>query len=397
MKRLRDISDRKIRETPDQFNRFLMEKIDWNARLIGIDGARGAGKTTLLLQYLKKIYGFAEEAIYLALDDIYFAETALLEFAEEFEKEGGRFLFLDEVHKYKEWSRDLKLIYDHHQSLQVVFTSSSVLEVYKGSHDLSRRLRLYHLPGLSLREYALLKYNLELPVLSLENILRNHRKISLDLINRIKPIKLWKEYRESGYYPFFIEDPASYHESLRSILNVILENDIPAIYQIDFRSVLNLKKLLSIIARLVPYKPNISNLSRQIGVTWETLLRYLYYLEKAQIVKWLGKDTHGINYLNKPEKIYMHNTNLLYALAEGEVNIGNVRETFFLNQIDVGHAVSYSEKGDFHVDEKYFFEVGGKGKTTRQISGLKHAYVVQDDIETGAAIKIPLWLFGLLY
>ncbi len=397
MSRLREISDRKIRETPDQFSRFLMEKINWDARLIGIDGARGAGKTTLLLQYLKKSHGFAEEAIYLALDDIYFAENSLLEFAEEFEKEGGRFLFLDEVHKYKDWSRDLKLIYDHHQSLRVIFTSSSALEVYKGSHDLSRRLSLYHLPGLSLREYALLKYNLHMPVLSLESLLRDHREISLDLTQSVKPIKLWKEYRETGYYPFFIENPASYHESLRSILNVVLENDLPAIYQIDFRSVLNLKKLLSIIARLVPYKPNISNLSRQIGVTWETLLRYLFYLDKAQIVKWLGKDAHGINYLNKPDKLYLQNTNLLYALAEGELNTGNIRETYFFNQMDVGHAVSYSEKGDFRVDGKYIFEVGGKGKTTKQISGLKHAYVVQDDIETGAAGKIPLWLFGLLY
>lgn len=394
---LREISDRMIRETPDGFNRFLMDRIDWGNRLIGIDGARGAGKTTLLLQYLKKTYGFAEEAIYLALDDLYFAENSLLDFAGQFEKEGGRFLFLDEVHKYRDWSRDLKLIYDHHKSLKVVFTSSSVLEIYKGSHDLSRRLLLYHLPGLSLREFALLKYDLQLPGLSLDEMLRDHRGISLDLVQVIKPVKLWKEYRESGYYPFFMEDPGSYHERLRSILNVVLESDIPSIYQVDFRSVLNLKKLLSIVARLVPYKPNISNLSRQIGVTWETLLRYLFYLDKAQIVRWLGKDAHGINYLNKPEKLYLQNTNLLYALAEGEVNMGNVRETCFLNQISVGHSVTCPEKGDFMVDGKYTFEVGGKGKTGKQISGLRDAWVVQDDIETGTTGRIPLWLFGLLY
>ena len=374
-----------------------MEKINWSDRLIGIDGARGAGKTTLLLQNLKQIYGFAEEAIYLELDDIYFAENTLLGFAEQFEKEGGKILFLDEVHKYKDWSRDLKLIYDNLRSLKVVFTSSSVLELYKGTHDLSRRLVLYHLPGLSLREYVLFKYNRKLPLLSLEDVIREHRDISLELVNGIKPIKLWKEYRENGYYPFFIESPESYHERLLSILNVILENDLPAIYQIDFRSVLNLKKLLSIIARLVPYKPNISKLSIQIGVTWETLLRYLFYLDKAQIVKWVGRDTHGINYLNKPEKLYLQNTNLIYALAEGPVNMGNVRETFLLNQLSVGHSVTYPEKGDLHVDGKYILEVGGKTKTARQIRGLKKAYVVQDDIETGTTGKLPLWMFGLLY
>lgn len=397
MKRLREISDRRIRETPREFSRFLMEKINWSDRLIGIDGARGAGKTTLLLQNLKQIYGFAEEAIYLELDDIYFAENSLLGFAEQFEKEGGKILYLDEVHKYKDWSRDLKLIYDNLRSLKVVFTSSSVLELYKGTHDLSRRLVLYHLPGLSLREYVLFKYNRKLPLLSLEDVIREHRDISLELVNGIKPIKLWKEYRENGYYPFFSESPESYHERLLSILNVILENDLPAIYQIDFRSVLNLKKLLSIIARLVPYKPNISKLSMQIGVTWETLLRYLFYLDKAQIVKWVGRDTHGINYLNKPEKLYLQNTNLIYALADRPVNMGNVRETFLLNQLSVGHFVTYPEKGDLHVDGKYILEVGGKTKTARQIRGLKKAYVVQDDIETGTTEKLPLWMFGLLY
>ena len=397
MKRLREISDRRIRETPGEFSRFLMEKINWSDRLIGIDGARGAGKTTLLLQNLKQIYGFAEEAIYLELDDIYFAENTLLGFAEQFEKEGGKILFLDEVHKYKDWSRDLKLIYDNLRSLKVVFTSSSVLELYKGTHDLSRRLVLYHLPGLSLREYVLFKYNRKLPLLSLEDVIREHRDISLELVNGIKPIKLWKEYRENGYYPFFSESPESYHERLLIILNVILENDLPAIYQIDFRSVLNLKKLLSIIARLVPYKPNISKLSKQIGVTWETLLRYLFYLDKAQIVKWVGRDTHGINYLNKPEKLYLQNTNLIYALADRPVNMGNVRETFLLNQLSMGHFVTYPEKGDLHVDGKYILEVGGKTKTEKQIRGLKKAYVVQDDIETGTTGKLPLWMFGLLY
>ncbi|MCK4750348.1 MAG: AAA family ATPase [Bacteroidales bacterium] len=374
-----------------------MDQIEWNNRLIGISGARGAGKTTLLLQYMKKNFQYSEEAIYLALDDIYFAENTLLEFAEQFDKEGGKLLVLDEVHKYKEWSRDLKLIYDNFKSLKVVFTSSSALEIYKGSHDLSRRLILYYLPGLSLREYSLFKFNYQLPVLSMDDIFTRTREISLSLPKDIKPIKLFKEYREIGYYPFFIDSIDSYHERLLNTLNAVMESDLPAIFNIDFKSVLNLKKLISIIARLVPYKPNVRKLADQIGVTWETLLRYLFYLEKAQIIKWVGKDTHGINYLNKPEKLYLQNTNLIYALADESANIGAIRETFLLNQLSVNHTVTYPGSGDFLLDGQYTLEVGGKNKAFSQIKGIDDAHIVRDDIEIGTEGIIPLWMFGLLY
>lgn len=397
MMRLQELSGKRIREIPESFTRYLMDHIDWKNRLIGISGARGAGKTTLLLQYLKRNFSSHEEILYISLDDIYFAENTLIEFADQFEKEGGRLLVLDEVHKYKNWSHDLKLIYDNYNSLKVVFTSSSALEIYKGSHDLSRRLILYQLPGLSLREYSLFRYNIELPILSLNDILENTRELSMSIPQDIKPIKLFKEYQEYGYYPFFIESIDSYGERLLSTLNVVMESDLPAIFNIDFKSVLNLKKLLSIIARLVPYKPNVRKLADQIGVTWETLLRYLFYLEKAQIVKWLGKDTHGINYLNKPEKLYLQNTNLIYALAEGSSNIGAIRETFVLNQLAVTHNMTYPVSGDFLLDGKYTFEVGGKGKPSHQIKGIKDAYLVKDDIEFGSKGVIPLWMFGLLY
>lgn len=397
MKYLREISDLKIRDTSVTFVRFLINAIDWGNRLIGISGARGAGKTTLILQYLKNNFGFSEEAIYLELDHIYFAENSLYDYAKQFEKEGGVILFLDEVHKYKNWSHDLKLIYDNLPALKVIFTSSSALEIYKGSHDLSRRVILYQLPGLSLREFVQLKYEYKLPLLTLNEIMSDSREISMKISSEIKPIKFYKEYVQKGYYPIFTENENMYHEKLLNVLNVVLENDLPIIYKIDFNSVVNLKKLISIISRLVPYKPNIKVLAEQIGVTRETLLRYLFYLEKAQIVKWLGKDTHGINYLNKPEKLYLQNTNLIYALAQNLTNDGNVRETFFLNQVAVGHAVNYPEKGDFMVAQKYTFEVGGKGKTQKQIEGLTHAFIVKDDIEISAGNTIPLWMFGLLY
>lgn len=397
MKRLREISDKRIREVPTDFTRFLMDKIDWDIRLIGISGARGAGKTTLLLQYLKKEFQYSVEAIYLELDDLYFAENSLFVFAEQFEKEGGKLLLLDEIHKYKNWSHDLKLIYDNLVSLKVVFTSSSALELYKGSHDLSRRLILYNLPGLSLREFSLFQYGYILPQLTLIDILAHSREISFNLPEGFKPIKILKEYRQYGYYPFFIENQDSYHEKLLNILNVVLENDLSAVFNIDFQSVVNLKKLISIVSRLAPYKPNVKKLAEQVGVTRETLLRYLFYLEKAQVVKWLGKDTHGINYLNKPEKLYLQNTNLIYALAQDSANIGNVRGTFILNQLSVDHIVTYPDIGDFLVDGIYIFEVGGKNKTQKQIENLFNAYIVKDDIEFGSNKMIPLWIFGFLY
>ncbi|MCF6333278.1 MAG: AAA family ATPase [Draconibacterium sp.] len=397
MNSLRDISDKKIKETPLEFIRFLMDFIDWENRLIGISGALGAGKTTLILQRLKKTFVFSEEAIYVELDHFYFAENSLYNFAEQFEKEGGKLLLLDEVHKYKNWSHDLKLIHDNFSSLKIIFTSSSALELYKGTHDLSRRLVLYHLPGLSLREFANFKYNFKLPSFQLEKILLHSREIIPTLQNDFKPIKVYKEYTQNGYYPFFKENENLYHEKLLNVLNVVLENDLPIIFNIDFNSVLKLKKLVSIIARLVPYKPNIKKLAEQIGVTRETLLRHLFYLEKAQIVKWIGKDARGINFLNKPEKLYLQNTNLIYALAQEHINVGNERETFFLSQLAVNHKVTYPGKGDFFIDEKFTFEVGDQNKTQKQIAGLDNAFIVKDNIEIGSGNSIPLWLFGLLY
>jgi uncharacterized protein len=397
MNTLREISDLKVRNTSTRFERFIFHKIDWNNRLTGISGARGAGKTTLLLQYLKITHGYSTEAIYLELDHIYFAENSLYDFAFQFEKEGGKLLLLDEVHKYKNWSHDLKIIYDNLPGLRVVFTSSSALEVYKGSHDLSRRLVLYQLPGLSLREFVLLKYNYQLPLVSLNDVISEAREITTNIPREVKPVKYFKEYIQNGYYPFFIENESLYHEKLLNVLNVVLESDLPIIFNIDFNSVVNLKKLIAILSRLVPYKPNIKRLSEQIGVTRETLLRYLFYLEKAQIINWLGKDSHGINFLNKPEKLYLQNTNLAFALSRDLINEGNIRETFFLNQVKVENTVTYPSKGDFRVNNKFIFEVGGRGKSQHQIKDLSNAFVVKDNIETASGNIIPLWLFGLLY
>jgi predicted AAA+ superfamily ATPase len=397
MDRLKQISENRLQRIQTDFTRFLTDEIDWEARMIGISGARGAGKTTLLLQYMKTRLPAHAEALYASLDDIYFAENPLIFLAEEFYKKGGEFLFLDEVHKYPDWSRELKNIYDNLPGLKIVFTSSSALDIYKGAFDLSRRALVYNLPGLSFREFIELKYRIRLQSYSLEQILSESKKIGSEILDKIKPLKFFEDYLRFGYYPFFIESEKNYYDKLANILNLVLESDLPTIFKIDYYSVMKIKKMLSVLSRIVPYKPNIEKLALQADTTRDTLLKFLFYLEKAGIVKWLSKDTFGINYLNKPDKLYLNNTNLMYALTNEKPDTGNLRETFFLNQLLVKHSVSYPEKGDFLVDGKYLFEVGGSSKNTKQIAGLENAFIAADDIEFPDGRKIPLWLFGFLY
>ncbi len=396
MDRLIQISNRAVANTPGKFKRFLFEEIDLSQRLIGISGARGSGKTILLLQLLKKMQK-QKKTLYVSLDDVFFSENRLIYFAEDFYKKGGELLFLDEVHRYKNWSQELKNIYDSLPDLQVVFTSSSALDIYRGSHDLSRRLIMYQLPGLSLREYIEFQYDIKFPAIALENILSNHQEFCNTINQKIRPIAVFLEYLRSGYYPFFKESGETYLQKLNNTVNLAVELDLPAIHDIDYRAIIKIKKILSILSRIVPYKPNIEKLAKQVGTTRDTLLRYLYYLEKARIVKWLVSNTYGINYLNKPDKLYLDNTNLAYAISTVLPDIGNLRETFFLNQLSAKHLVTYPKKADFLVDNQYTFEIGGKNKTQKQIQGTKNAFIAADDIEFGFENKIPLWLFGFLY
>jgi predicted AAA+ superfamily ATPase len=396
MERLYQISNNAIANAPDSFKRFIFDEIDLSQRMIGISGARGSGKTILLVQILKQIHK-ETNALYTSLDDLYFSEKKLLYFAEDFYKNGGKVLLLDEVHRYKNWSQELKNIYDSIPGLKIIFTSSSALDIYKGTHDLSRRAVIYHLPGLSFREYLLLGHGIDFPVLTLEKVLYDNTEFCFKINSQFRPIVLFDEYLMHGYYPFFKETGSSYLRQLNNTVNLAIEVDLAAIHNIDYHSIIKIKKMLSVLSRIVPYKPNIEHLAKQIGTTRDTLLKYLYYLEKAQILKWLGRDSFGINYLNKPDKLYLNNTNLAYALGVQQPDIGNLRETFFLNQLSVKHVVSYPEKGDFRVNDKYLFEVGGKSKTQKQIKGEENAFIVADDIEYAFGNKIPLWLFGFLY
>lgn len=397
MDRVLDKSTKKIQQTELKFVRYLDKLINWDRRLIGIKGARGTGKTTLLLQYLKKKFGTSETALYVSLDDVYFSANKLVELANQFAKNGGQVLVLDEVHKYPNWSREIKNIYDDYAELQIIFTGSSILDIDKAEYDLSRRAVLYELNNLSLREYIELKNDQKLPSFTLNEIISSHRDISVQITNDIKPIKEFNSYLQNGAYPFFLETGDDYHQHISRIINLILETDLPASISIDFNSVVKLKKLLYIISESVPFSPNISNLSSAMEVNRDTVIRHLHYLERAKLLYLVQSAGKGISKMSKPAKIYLENPNLMMALNAEKTNLGNLRETFFINQLKSLCEVEIPKKGDFLVDSKHLFEIGGKSKTYHQIANIENSYVAADDIEFGSGNKIPLWLFGFLY
>lgn len=388
---------RKIDAIPMGFTRSIMDTIRWESRLIGIKGARGVGKTTLILQYIKKNIPIDESSLYVSLDNIWFANNTLSSMVDQFVKQGGKFLFLDEVHKYDNWSQELKNIYDDYPELKIVFTASSLLEILNARADLSRRAVVYTMQGLSYREYLNLKLGLQLPIYSLAAILDDHLAISREVNSHIKPLQYFSGYLQKGYFPFFQEVPELYFQRVEEVLNLILEIELPLLRKVDVAYVSKLKQLLQIISESVPFVPNVTKLSERIGVNRNTFVSYLYFLEEAHIIRNLYKDAKGITKLQKPNKIFLENTNLQYALSPSQANRGNIRETFFLNQVSVKHTIEYIEGTDFFVDYHHVFEVGGKSKNKRQIRGVENSYLVVDDVEYGLGNSIPLWLFGFLY
>ncbi len=381
-----------------EFERYLTFELPWEERLIGIKGSRGVGKTTLLLQYIKKTYGaFDSKVLYVSLDDLYFTENKLIELADEFVAKDGQHLFIDEVHKYPNWVIELKKIYDYHPDLKVVFTGSSLLEILSSRGDLSRRALVYDMHGLSIREFINFKYHVELSSFALDELINNHSQIAMELGKNIKPLKYFEEYLQIGYFPFYEKDKILYYKRLTEVLNMVIEIELPNLRKIDSSNVRKIKKLLYVISRSVPFKPNISSLANKIDVARNSLLEYLYGLNDARLINTIHKDSFGVSLLQKPDKVYLENTNLIYALSENEPNMGNLRETFFLNQLLTKHTVTYPEKGDFMVNDKYLFEIGGKNKNQKQIAGIENAFIAVDNIEQGYENQIPLWLFGFLY
>jgi predicted AAA+ superfamily ATPase len=379
------------------FVRSIMDDIRWDSRLTCIRGARGVGKTTLLLQYMKRNLPKDSSALYVSLDNIWFAEHRLLELIDDFVKKGGKYLFADEVHKYPNWSQELKNACDDYPELRIVFTGSSLLEILNARADLSRRAVVYRMQGLSFREYLNMSLHENFPVYSLPDMLENHRSISGEILKKVKPLQYFGRYLENGYYPFTFEMKDLYYNQLEEVTGLILEIELPLLRGVDISYIPKLKQLLLAIAESAPFTPNVQKLSEHIGINRATLVSYLHYLQETSLTKHLYRDSKGMSKLQKPDKVFLENTNLAYALAAGSVNTGNLRESFFFNQLDYRHKVEYPEKGDFLVDGKYTFEIGGKGKNNRQIYSLPDAYIAADDIEYGVDNKIPLWMFGFLY
>lgn len=389
MEQLIELFRRLLALTDTSYVRYLHDHIDWSSRMIGIVGPRGVGKTTMLLQHIK-LYHSVDDTLFVNADDIFFAEHRLFDLASDFYKNGGKHLFIDEVHKYSNWSKELKMIYDYYPNLQIIFTGSSILDIYKGNADLSRRSLSFFLPGLSFREYLILAKGIRLPAYSLQQILAQ----KVEMPHSERPLVLFKEYLTKGYYPFFTEP--GYDIRLRNVVQLTVENDIPAYSNLNMASTKKMRQLLYIIAQSVPFKPNFTKIGQMIDLHRNQVTDFIFYLEKAGIISQLRNTTEGIRQLGKVEKIYLDNTNLAYALSNSKPDIGNLRETFFMSQMKVNYEVLASEKSDFQI-EQYTFEIGGKNKQQKQIQGITDAYIVKDDIEYGYQNIIPLWHFGFNY
>ena len=380
---------RMLERVDTRFVRYLHGQINWNSRLIAVLGARGVGKTTLLLQHI--LLTGVQDSLYVTADDFYFSSHRLFDLALLFSSQGGKHLYIDEIHKYAGWSTEIKNIYDQIPDLQVVYTGSSILEMERGGADLSRRKSEYHLHGLSFREYVNLSEGLSLPAASLDEVLRGQVTFPR---HEFKPLQLFADYMRSGYYPFFRDQDYTMH--LQGVLKQMVEVDVPQFAEMSVSSAAKLKKLLYVLAQSVPFKPNYSTLERDLQISRNTLPTYMAYLEKSQLINILREPVSGLKVLQKIEKVYLNNPNIAYALSESEPNKGNLRETIFFAWLRVVYSVTYSPVSDFMVNG-LTFEVGGKRKGGKQLAEVKNGYVVKDDIEYAAPGVVPLWMFGFLY
>lgn len=384
-----EFMESQLKQTTSTFHRYMYDQISWESRMFGLVGPRGVGKSTMILQYIKEHRDF-RHILYIGADHLYFSSHTLVETVDEFAKEGGEQIFIDEIHKYENWSRELKQIYDSHPDVKVGFTGSSVLDIYKGFSDLSRRSPIFMMQGLSFREYLKLFHNIEVSVYTLEDILE--LKAVLTDVNH--PLPLFRDYLKRGYYPFSGE--SDFEIRLRQVINQTMEVDIPQYANMNASTGRRLKKLLTVIAQSVPFKPVMDSLATVVGVSRNVLPDYFLYMEQAGMIGQLRDDTGGIRGVGKVEKVYLDNTNMAYLLGSKITDVGNIRETFFYNQMRVVSDVISSRISDFEIDGKTF-EVGGKNKGKKQIAEAKEGYVVKDDIEYGSDNIIPLWAFGLMY
>lgn len=389
MERLYEFFYRKLKNTPVEFFRYKYNQIKWESRAFGLVGPRGVGKSTMLLQYIKQNLD-TKDTLYVSVDNLYFAEHKLVDLADRFVKMGGKHLFIDEIHKYEGWSRELKQIYDSYDDLQIVISGSSILDIYKGMADLSRRMPIYEMQGLSFREYLRLFHGIDVPVYSLKDILTHKAVIS----GVEHPLPLFHDYLKRGYYPFGRD--AEFEIELMQVINQTMEIDIPMHIKTNISVGRKLKSLIMVVSKSVPFKPVMQKLADVTGISRNDIPDYLIYMERAGMISQLRNATGGLRGLGKVEKLYLDNTNLIYTLAPERADKGNVRETFFMNQTRVCNDVRSSDISDFEIDGKVF-EIGGRKKGQKQIESADDGYIVKDDIESGYANVIPLWAFGLNY
>lgn len=380
---------RRLHDTPIDLVRYKYGEIEWNGHALGLVGPRGVGKSTMLLQYIKKNLDL-NDTLYVSADYLYFASHTLVDLADRFYKMGGKHLFIDEIHKYEGWSTEIKQIYDSYSDLQLIISGSSILEITKGLADLSRRVPIYEMQGLSFREYLHLFHGIRMDVVSMENLLNHEYAIP----GVEHPLPLFHDYMRRGYYPFGRD--AAYDMELMQVVAQTMESDIPLYLNTNVSVGRKLKQLLMVVSESVPFKPVMQKLADVTGINRNYIQDYLTYMERAGMIAQLRDAVGGLRGLGKTEKVYLDNTNLIYVLSPKRADIGNVRETFFMNQMRVVGDVTCSPVSDFMMDGMTF-EIGGRKKGQKQISDVKDGYVVKDDIETGYANVIPLWAFGLMY
>ncbi len=372
--------------------RELYHEIDWSARIIGIKGFRGVGKTTFLLNFIREQYGDSRDCLYVNLNDFYFSKRRIFSFADEFYKRGGKVLVLDQIHKYPDWSNELRQCYDELPGLQLIFSSSPVLRIFEGNNNLKDIANIYHLEGLSFREFLNYRSGSNFGKLSLTDILVRHKEIVPDIIRDVRPLAYFPEYLKSGYYPYFIRNHEFYSESLLRHVNLALEIDVTYFNQIELKYLPKLRKLLQLIGAQMPFSPNVSKISAEIETSRTTVLNYLNYLKDARLIDLLFENGNN-GQLQKPEVVYLHNTNLLHIIAPDNINNRNLRTTFFYNQVGYQNSVKSSKSSDFRVNDLYEFVVGGKYTQTEG----ENCFAAVDMIETGEGNVVPLWLFGFLY
>jgi len=388
-------SSRLINDCESRYKRYFVKNIDFEQKLIGIIGARGVGKTTAILQYLKELQLPFNKKLYISADMIEIADMSLFEIAKLFELYGGKVLAIDEIHKRKNFEIELKNIYDR-LKLNVIFSGSSAIKLEHSKADLSRRATMYYVQGLSYREFLELKQKISLPSYNLDEIVQNHTEIATLLLKKVKPFEYFKEYLKFGYYPFYFENKKLYLNKLEATINTVIEVDLPSVFALKYENIANLKKLVKMLCFSEPYTINISQLSKKIGIQRDKLYLYIDYLSRGSIFLPIRAKSKGDGIFVKPAKLYLHNANLYYAYCKN-AKVGTIRETFFANVVSQNYEILHSKIGDFLVDEKYIFEIGGKNKSFKQIKGITNSFVVADDIEIGFGNKIPLWLFGFLY